>query len=98
MTRMVISYSTALNVELGKVFRKNQLWKKMRPKSIILDVMLDKHFVCQVAYPLTGKQLIEHNGKILEVMDEAELRNIIETKRPSLKGKNYHVAFTNRKV
>lgn len=70
----------------------------MRPKSVILDVMLGNHFICQVAYPLTGRHLIEYNGQILESIDEVELRKIIESKRPSLKGKKYHVAFTNQKV
>jgi hypothetical protein len=70
----------------------------MRSKSVVLDVMLDKHFVCQVTYPLTGRHLIEYNGQILESIDEKELKKIIETKRPSLKGKKWHVAFTNQKI
>ena len=70
----------------------------MKPKSILVDVMLGDHYECQVSYPLRGYPLIESNGEVVEIIDENVLRNIIETKKPSLKNKNYHVAFTNQRV
>ena len=66
----------------------------MKQRSILLDVMLGNHYECQVSYPLRGYPLVDG----LEVIDTNLLRLIIETKRPSLRNKDYHVAFTNQKV
>lgn len=66
----------------------------MKQKSILIDVMLDDHYECQVIYPLRGYPLVDG----LEVIDNYLLKSIIETKRPSLRNKDYHIEFTNQKV
>lgn len=70
----------------------------MKQKSILMDVMLGNHFECQIEYPFRGYPLEEIDGQVVEVIDNTFLRTLIEAKRPSLKGKGYHVEFTNQKV
>ena len=67
-------------------------------KSILMDVMVGNHYECQIEYPLTGRKTVEIDGNLMEVIDENYLHQLIETKKPSLKYKDYHVEFTDRKI
>ena len=65
-------------------------------RKVLLDVMLDNRYVCQLNYDRHGyPELID--GEIIEVFKEDEIRSFIEEKRPSLKGKDFKVSFTNDK-
>lgn len=52
-------------------------------KDLIFDVMLNGRFVCTLKYRFCPLFLIT----------EEELAKFVEEKRPSLKGKNYNIAF-----
>lgn len=66
-------------------------------KPILLDVMLNNHFVCQLKYDKQGfPALID--GNIVEQHNIEDLERFVEEKRPSLKGKPYTIAFSNQKI
>lgn len=56
-------------------------------KQAKFDVMLHDRFVCTMTYKLTFPHMIT----------EEELTNYVEGERPSLRGKDYNIAFVTRK-
>ena len=52
-------------------------------KTITFDVMLNGRFICTLKYKFCPLFPIELDG----------LKKFIESKRPSLKGKDYNIAF-----
>ena len=64
---------------------------------MLLDIMLNGRFVCQLNYKKKG-YYTKTNGKLVEVHSDNEITHFVETMRPSLKGKNYNVCFTNNKT
>jgi len=62
------------------------------PRPVLLDIMLGGRFVCQLKYTKRGlPKMID--GKIIECHDPGDLKRFVEEKRPSLKGKDYQIAF-----
>ena len=70
----------------------------MNKNSILIDMMLGNHHECQIDYPLNRCSIIDCGDRVIPVINERQLAAFIESKRPSLKGKDYHVEFTNQKV
>lgn len=64
--------------------------------SILIDVMLGDHYECQVEYPFSLCDLFDYNGELIREINEDRLRKIVETKKPSLKGKDWHVYFVTK--
>jgi hypothetical protein len=64
---------------------------------MLLDIMLNGRFVCQLNYKKKG-YYTKANGKLVEVHSDSEIAHFVESVRPSLKGKNYNVCFTNNKT
>ena len=64
--------------------------------SILLDVMVGEHHVCQFTYPCSSIELFD--GRVIPLVNEDEVQKFIEERRPSLKYKKYHVEFSNQKV
>jgi hypothetical protein len=65
--------------------------------TLLFDIMMGDTYKGQLKYYGHGKpDLID--GKIIEVFDSEELKQFIEEKRPSLKGKDYRIEFSNQKV
>lgn len=63
----------------------------------LLDIMVKNSYKGQLKYYKHGHpELI--NGKIVEVFDMEDIRNYVEEHRPSLKGKDFIVEFSNQKV
>ena len=52
-------------------------------KDLIFDVMLNGRFVCTLKYKFC----------LLFPIELGDLKKFIESKRPSLKGKDYRIAF-----
>lgn len=67
-------------------------------KPILVDVMLGGKFVCQLKYTKRGFPRIFADGEVIESVSQDDLRAFVEEKRPSLKGKDYKVAFSNQRV
>lgn len=67
----------------------------MKPQ--LIDITLNGRFVCQVKYTKRGFPE-EIDGQIVEVHRMDDICSFIESLRPSLKGKDYHIEFTNQKV
>lgn len=66
-------------------------------KPILIDVMLNNHFVCQIKYTKRGfPKMI--GGRISEVHDMNDIKRFIEQKRPSLKGKPYEICFSTQSL
>ena len=66
-------------------------------KHVYRDSMLNGYFYCQVKYE--GKcdwKIVD--GEIKETYDFEKVKKYIESKLPNLKGKNYEVYFTDKKV
>ena len=65
--------------------------------TVLLDIMLNGVYKGQLKYYGHGNpELI--NGKIVEVWDPEILRAFVEEQRPSLKGKDFQVHFSNQKI
>ena len=64
---------------------------------MLLDIMLNGRFICQLNYKKKGYHT-KANGKLVEVHSDSEIAHYIESVRPSLNGKNYNVCFTNNKT
>ena len=69
--------------------------KKLKP--ILLDIMLDGRFVCQLRYARHG-QLKIINGRMKEVHDLDDLQSFVEHQRPSLIGQPYKIEFSQQRV
>ena len=64
---------------------------------ILLDIMKDGRFVCQLRYDKHGiPELID--GEIKEVYDARELEEFVYEQRPSLRNKNIRIEFATQKV
>ena len=66
-------------------------------KTILVDVMVDGRFYTQVRYTKHGiPQMI--NGEIKEVHNTDDIKKFVLEQRPSLRGKNYQINFSNQRV
>jgi hypothetical protein len=66
-------------------------------KTLLLDVMLDGRFKCQLKYEKPAFPLIL-DGEVVESYDASDLREFVERERPSLKGKDFKIEFATQKV
>lgn len=64
----------------------------MANRSVMFDVMLKGRFVCTLSMEITPPRIAEWIGK-MPVLKTAAIRDFIEQKRPSLKGKPYIIEF-----
>ena len=67
------------------------------PGFVLLDIMLDGRFVCQLRYSGRPFPTIV-GGVILPTYDGEDIKRFVEEKRPSLKGKGYRIEFSNQIV
>lgn len=66
--------------------------------TITFDVMLHERFVCTLSMPLGLKHLVGYNGDEPQfVIPDDDFFRFIEEKRPSLKGKDYHICPCSNK-
>ena len=66
-------------------------------KKVLLDIMLNGKFICQLKYDgMPFPELI--NGKIVPVYDTEDLEKFVFEKRPSLRGKDIRIEFSNQKA
>ena len=66
-------------------------------KPVLLDIMQDGRFLCQLRYNKRGfPQMI--NGEFVEVHDQKDIEEFVYSQRPSLKGKNIKIEFSNQSV
>lgn len=71
--------------------------KMLPPPTVLLDIVLNGRFLCQLPYRRVGHlEIID--GKPLYVCTEAEVRSFVESKRPSLIGKDFKVELSNQRV
>lgn len=54
--------------------------------TILLDIMLDGRFLCQMKYPHRGFPQM-YNGKVVETYDYNDFEKFVFEKRPSLRNK-----------
>ena len=64
---------------------------------VLLDVMMNGRFLCQLRYNKRGFPRVI-NGKVFEVYNYNDLQAFVEEQRPSLKGKSYIIKFATQKV
>jgi len=70
---------------------------KQSAQTLLLDVMMDGRFVCQLKY--TGKSMPAfQGGKVVRVYNSEDLERFVYEQRPSLRGKNINVAFSNQRI
>ncbi len=65
---------------------------------LLIDITLHDRFIHQVRYTKRGWPMKLEGGGIMEVHNMEDIRAFIESLYPSLKGKDYHIDFTNQKV
>ena len=69
----------------------------MAKKQILLDIMLNGRFICQLKYEgMPFPELI--NGKVVPVYDSEDMERFVFEKRPSLRGKDIRIEFSNQKA
>lgn len=66
-------------------------------KTILIDIMLNSRFVCQMKYIKRGFPVMI-DGDVKEAHDIDDIKRYVEEKRPSLKGKPYIINFTSQRV
>ena len=66
-------------------------------KKVLLDVMLHGRFVCQLKYDKRGlPDMVD--GEIIEVHNQQEIKDFVFQQRPSLRGKDIRIEFSNQKA
>ena len=66
-------------------------------KTVLLDVMLNGRFVCQLKYPKRGlPDMVD--GEIIEVHNQQEIKDFVFQQRPSLIGKDIVIEFASQRV
>lgn len=70
---------------------------KMPSPSVLLDIILNGRFLCQLVYKERGN-LEWINGKLAFVIADVDIQHFVERQRPSLRGKSYHIEFSNQRV
>ena len=66
-------------------------------KKVLLDIMLNGTFVCQLKYDKRGfPEMID--GEVKEFHRLEDLERFVHEKRPSLKGKDIKIEFSKNKV
>lgn len=69
----------------------------MAKKQILLDIMLGGKFICQLKYEgMPFPEIID--GKVMPVYDSEDLERFVYEKRPSLRGKDIRIEFSNQKT
>lgn len=66
-------------------------------KTLLLDIMLDGRFKCQLKYEIASFPLVL-DGEVVESYDISDLQEFVERERPSLKGKDFKIEFATQKV
>lgn len=69
----------------------------MKKPKILLDIMLDGRFVCQLRYARHGQFKII-NGHMAEVYDLDDLQSFVEKERPSLIGQPYKIELSQQRT
>lgn len=69
----------------------------MAKKQILLDIMLNGRFICQLKYDgMPFPEMID--GKVVPVYDSDDLEKFVFEKRPSLRGKDIRIEFSSQKA
>jgi hypothetical protein len=69
----------------------------MSSNKVLIDVMVDGRFNCQLAYEGSPfPQMVD--GKVVPVYDGNDISRFVYEKRPSLKGKAVTIEFATQKV
>jgi len=64
---------------------------------ILIDVMIGNRFVCQLKYDKRGwPQMVD--GKIVETHRAEDIEAFVYQQRPSLKGKDITIKFSEQRV
>jgi hypothetical protein len=64
-------------------------------KPLLLDVMLNGRFVCQLKYEgMTFHEMID--GKVVPVYDADDMKRFVYEQRPSLRGKDIKIEFSSQ--
>lgn len=67
-------------------------------KIVLLDIMLGERYITTIAYPVSLKNVRSVNDVLSLNFDYNELTEFVEHERPSLIGKDYKIAFTDRRL
>ena len=66
-------------------------------KKVLLDIMLNGRFVCQLSYDKRGfPEMID--GEVKEYHRLEDLEKFVYEKRPSLRGKDIRIEFSSQKA
>ena len=76
---------------------KNELINTNVGKPLLLDIMLDGRYKCQVKYTKHGFPTIIE-GRVVELFNINELKAYVEETRPSLAGKHFNILFSDQKI
>ena len=67
------------------------------PPSLLIDVVLNGRFFCQLRYLKNGN-LEWCNNRLIYVYPLEDLQKFVEKQRPSLIGKDYKIEFSNQRI
>ena len=66
-------------------------------KPILLDIMLNGRFVCQLRYTRRGFPMVV-GGVVTESYDNSDFRKFVEQQRPSLRNKDFKIELAEQKI
>ena len=62
-------------------------------KKLVFDIMLNERYICTLRIPITFDLIEDLDDEEGVIVRGDRLQEIIEERRPSLKGKNYIITF-----
>jgi hypothetical protein len=66
-------------------------------KKVLIDIMENGRFICQLKYDgMPFPEMID--GEIIPVYDSEDMERFVYEKRPSLRGKDIRIEFSNQKA
>ena len=69
----------------------------MKQNGISFDVMFRDRWQCTLTMPITLEHVTGYDGDNIHVdYDVKDFKDFVERKRPSLKGKDYKIAFITK--
>lgn len=67
-------------------------------KPILIDILEHGRFICQMVYDKRGFPQEIEGGKIVETHRLKDIEKFVYNKRPSLKGREIRIEFSNQKI
>ena len=92
-------YAQIVNIVLvkEKIIDMNKNGHLIPPPTILLDIIKNGRYYCQLRYTKRGFPCII-KGNITEVINSDDIKDFVEHQLPTLRGKQYRIEFANQRI